>query len=60
MKQMLYEVSNERGAASSAPNGRRRLTRRWFFELHNYEREAIADVLRDYKRLSTMANQIED
>ena len=26
----------------------------------SYEREAIADVLRDYKRLSTMTNQIED
>ena len=26
----------------------------------SYKREAIADVLRDYNRLSTMANQIED
>ena len=59
MKQMLYEVSNERGAASSAPKGHRRLTQRWFSNFI-IMREAIADVLRDYKRLSTMANQIED
>ena len=26
----------------------------------SYKREAIADVLRDYKMLSTIANQIED
>ena len=58
MKQMLYEVSNERGAASSAPKG----TDDWLGDgfRTSYEREAIADVLRDYKRLSTMANQIED
>ena len=58
MKQMLYEVSNERVAASSAPKGADDRLGDGFRT--SYKREAIADVLRDYKMLSTIANQIED